>query len=98
MGDQLAKIHKSWVPFEVTLYLTEDGTVHTTPEVEDKTVTESRTYHLYAVCCNVVDPVTPEASSLISCVKVRPLLLEFYRFAFFYFFNLQLRRVYFLKR
>jgi hypothetical protein len=72
VADQLAKIHQSWVPFEVTLHLAEDGTVHTAPEVEGKVVKESRTYHLYAACSNVVDPTTPEASSLVSCVKVVP--------------------------
>ena len=72
VGDQLAKIHKSWVPFEVTLHLTEDGTVHPANELEGRQVKESRTYHLYAVCCNVVDPVNPEASSLVSCVQVGP--------------------------
>ena len=71
VGDQLAKIQKSWVPFEVTLYLTDDGTVHTKP-VEGKEVKESRTYHLYAVCCNVVDPVNPDNTSLVSCIKVGP--------------------------
>jgi PAB-dependent poly(A)-specific ribonuclease subunit 2 len=72
VGDQLAKIHKSWVPFEVTLHLTEDGTVHTKEQLAGRTVTESRTYFLYAVCCNVTDPVTPDASSLVSCVQVGP--------------------------
>ena len=72
VGDQLAKIHKSWIPFDVTLHLAEDGTVHHSAEVEGKVMKESRTYHLYAVTSNVVDPVTPEASSLVSCVKVGP--------------------------
>ena len=72
VGDQLAKIHKSWIPFEVTLHLAEDGTVHYSADVEGKVMKESRTYHLYAVTSNVVDPVTPEASSLVSCVKVGP--------------------------
>jgi len=72
VGDQLAKIQKSWVPFEVTLYLTDDGTVHTKDEIEGREVKESRTYHLYAVCCNVVDPVNPDSTSLVSCIKVGP--------------------------
>ena len=72
VGDQLAKIQKSWVSFEVTLYLTDDGTVHTKENLGDKIAKESRTYHLYSVCCNVVDPVNPEATSLNSCIKVGP--------------------------
>jgi len=72
VGDKLAKIQQSWVPFEVTLYLAEDGTVHTKGEVEGKVMKESRTYHLYAVCCNVVDPINPDSTSLVSCVKVGP--------------------------
>ena len=75
VGDQLAKINKSWVPFEVTLHLTEDGIVHTDEDVKEKQVNnikESQTYLLYAVCCNIVDPVNPEATSLVSCVNVGP--------------------------
>jgi len=73
VGDQLAKIQKSWVPFEVTLHLCEDGTVHTAEELkEGQESKESRTYHLYAVNCNVADPVNPEATSLVSCIKVGP--------------------------
>ena len=71
VGDQLAKVHQSWVPFEVTLYLSTGGTVHPT-EKECEEVVESRTYSLYAVCCTVVDPTNPEASSLVSCVQVAP--------------------------
>lgn len=60
------------MPFEVTLYLAEEGTVHSTPEAAGQNIKESRTYRLYAVCCNVVDPVNPEATSLVSCINVGP--------------------------
>jgi hypothetical protein len=30
---QLAKVNRSWLPFEVTLYLAKDGTVHTSEKV-----------------------------------------------------------------
>merc|ERR1719282_1041129 len=74
VGDQLAKINKSWIPFEVRLHLTEDGIVHSEEDVKDKdlNIKESRTYHLYAVTCTIIDRATQEASSLVSCVKVGP--------------------------
>ena len=73
VGDQLAKINKSWIPFEVTLHLTEDGIVHSGDEdMTGLDIKESQTYNLYAVCCNIVDPTNPEATSLISCINVAP--------------------------
>ena len=60
------------MPFEVTLYLAEEGTVHSQAEAAGQNIKESRTYRLYAVCCNVVDPVNPEATSLVSCINVGP--------------------------
>merc|ERR1719187_2532825 len=72
VGDKLAKLQKSWVPFDVTLNLGEDGIVRPSETASDVAVVESRAYSLYAVCNNVVDPVNPEATSLVSCVKVGP--------------------------
>jgi len=71
VGDKLAKLQKSWVPFNVTLYLGQDGIVRTSQDTDVPTA-ESRNYSLYAVCSNVVDPVNPEATSLVSCVRVGP--------------------------
>ena len=74
VGDQLAKINMSWVPFEVTLHLSDDGIVHSDEDIQGKdlNIKESRTYLLYAVCCNIVDPINPEATSLVSCINVGP--------------------------
>jgi len=72
VGDKLAKIDKSWVPFELTLHLASDGTVHSSNDVPKLEFIESQTYLLYAVCCNVIDPVNPDTTNLVSCVKVGP--------------------------
>lgn len=71
VGDQLAKVNRSWLPFEVTLYLAKDGTVHTSEKVGLEMV-QKQTYSLYAVCCNIIDPVSPDTTNLISCIKVGP--------------------------
>ncbi len=31
---------------------------------------QSQTYSLYAVCCNIIDPVSPDTTNLVSCIKV----------------------------
>ena len=33
-------------------------------------IVQSQKYSLYAVCCNIIDPVCPDTTNLVSCIKV----------------------------
>eukprot|EP00088_Acartia_fossae_P045284 TRINITY_DN4865_c0_g1_i2.p1 TRINITY_DN4865_c0_g1~~TRINITY_DN4865_c0_g1_i2.p1 ORF type:complete len:942 (-),score=230.14 TRINITY_DN4865_c0_g1_i2:411-3098(-) len=75
VGDKLAGIHKSWVPFEVELHLASNGLVYTSKDREKNTDLEwvqTTRYELYAVCTNIMDPVNPDTTNLVSLVKVGP--------------------------
>jgi len=72
VGDKLASIKKSWVPFQVELFLASDGLVYTNKDNPDLEIVECITYELFAVCTNIMDPVNPDTTNLVSLVKVGP--------------------------
>jgi len=72
VADKLAKIGKSWVPFEVVLHLASDGLVYTNKDDPNIEIIQSLKYELYAVCTNIMDPVNPDSTNLVSLVKVGP--------------------------
>ena len=61
---------RSWVPFEVVLHLASDGLVYTNKDDPNIEIIQSLKYELYAVCTNIMDPVNPDSTNLVSLVKV----------------------------
>jgi hypothetical protein len=62
------------VPFEVELHLASNGLVYSSKDDPSVDWVQSVRYELYAVCTNIMDPVNPDTTNLVSLIKV-----NFYR-------------------
>ena len=76
VGDQLAKINKSWVPFEVTLHLTDDGIVHTDEDVKEKLVNNIKESLIKNVKNQVGSRLIVACSLLLSFISIWINVLE----------------------